>query len=70
MSYIKTDKPGLVRDASTKAIINTNISEYEKIVERRKQSKQIQTVQQQIDSLKNEFSDLKSLILQLINGSK
>jgi hypothetical protein len=70
MSYIKTDKPGLVRDASSKAIINTNISEYEKIVERRKQSKQIQTVQQQIDSLKNEFSDLKSLILQLINGSK
>lgn len=70
MSYIKTDKPGLVRDPVTKAIINTNISEYEMLLEKRKNSKQIQTIQQQIDSLKNEFSDLKGLILQLINGNK
>lgn len=70
MSYIKTDKPGLVRDPVTKAIINTNITEYEMLLEKRKNSKQIQTVQQQIDSLKNEFSDLKGLILQLINGNK
>lgn len=69
-TYIKTDKPGLMRDPMTKAIINTDISEYERLLEKRQQSKQIQTVQQQIDSLKNEFSDLKSLILQLINGSK
>ena len=70
MSYIKTDKPGLMRDPVTKAIINTNVTEYEMILEKRKNSKQIQTVQHQIDSLKNEFSDLKGLILQLINGSK
>jgi conjugal transfer/entry exclusion protein len=70
MSLIKTNKPGLMRDATTQAVINTDMSEYEQILEKRKQNKQIQTVQQQIDSLKNEFSDLKNLIFQLINGNK
>jgi hypothetical protein len=70
MSFIKTEKAGLMRDMSTKAIINTNISEYHHVLEKRKQSRQIQTVQQQIDALKNEFSDLKQLIIQLVNGSK
>jgi len=70
MSFVKTEKAGLMRDMSTKAIINTNISEYNYVLEKRKQSRQIQTVQQQIDALKNEFTDLKELILQLVNGKK
>lgn len=68
MSFVKTEKPGLVRDMNTKAVINTNISDYNYILEKRKQQKNIQTVQQQIDSLKNEFSELKQLIFQLVNG--
>lgn len=68
MSFIKTEKPGLVRDLNTKAVINTNVTEYNYIVEKRKQQKNIQTVQHQIDSLKTEFSELKQLILQLVNG--
>lgn len=68
MELIKTSHQGLLRDADTKALINTNISEYEHILQKRKQAKQLQTVQQQIDSLKNEFSELKSMIIQLING--
>lgn len=70
MSFVKTEKAGLVRDMSTKAIINTNVAEYNYVLEKRKQSRQIQTVQQQIDSLKTEFSDLKQLILQLVNGKQ
>ena len=68
MELIKTTQQGLLRDADTKAIINTNISEYEHILEKRRQAKNIQTVQHQIDSLKNEFSELKTMIIQLING--
>lgn len=68
MSLIKTDRTGIVRDMNTKAVINTNVAEYNSILEKRKQQKNIQTVQQQIDSLKNEFSELKQLIIQLVNG--
>ena len=68
MSYVKTEKPGLIRDLNTKAVINTNISDYHSIMEKRKQAKTIQTVQQQIDSLKDEFQELKGLIIQLVNG--
>lgn len=68
MSYIKTDRPGLIRDMGTKAVINTNVAEYHHVIEKRKQAKTMQTVQQQIDSLKNEFTELKQLIVQLVNG--
>lgn len=68
MELIKTSHQGLLRDTDTKAIINTNISEYEHILQKRKQAKQLQTVQQQIDSLRGEFSELKNMIIQLING--
>lgn len=68
MSYVKTDAPGLIRDMNTKAVINTNVSDYHYILEKRKQQKNIQTVQQQIDSLKSEFVELKQLIFQLVNG--
>lgn len=68
MSYIPTPHKGLVKDAETKAIINTDISDYKKILEKRRNAKQIQTVQSQIDGLKQEFTELKGLILQLING--
>lgn len=70
MSFIKTNKTGLVRDMNTKAVINTNISDYNHILEKRRQSKNMQTVQEQIDGLKNEFTELKQLIVQLINGNK
>jgi hypothetical protein len=68
MELIKTAQQGLLRDTDTKALINTNMSEYEHILEKRRQAKQLQTVQQQIDGLKSEFSELKNMIIQLING--
>jgi hypothetical protein len=68
MNHVKTEKPGLIRDLNTKAVINTNISDYYSLIEKRKQAKTIQTVQQQIDSLKGEFQELKDLITQLVNG--
>ena len=66
--YAKTSIPGLVRDISTQVIINTNDAEYSKILEQRKQHKQSQAVQHQIDSLKNEFIELKEMLKQVLNG--
>lgn len=67
--YAKTEIPGIVRDMNTQAIINTNSLEYEKIVQQRIQQKQTMTIQAQIDSLKNEFMELKEIIKQAISGT-
>lgn len=68
--YAKTNHSGLLRDMSTNVIINTNDADYNRILEQRKQNRQSQAIQQQIDNLKNEFVELKELLKQVINGSK
>jgi len=67
-SYAKTNYSGIVRDMDTNVIINTNDAEYNRILEQRKQHKQTQAVQHQIDSLKNEFIELKEMLKQVLNG--
>jgi hypothetical protein len=66
--YAKTNYSGIVRDMDTNVIINTNDAEYNRILEQRKQHRQTQAVQHQIDSLKNEFIELKEMLKQVLNG--
>jgi len=66
--YAKTNYSGIVRDIDTNGIINTNDAEYNRILEQRKQHRQTQAVQHQIDSLKNEFIELKEMLKQVLNG--
>ena len=66
--YAKTPIAGIVRDISTNAIINTNTTDYEKILQQRAQTKQAQTIQSQIDDLKSEFLELKEMLKQVLNG--
>ena len=66
MDYIKVEgHDGLVRDQNTGAIINLDNSE---IVARRK-SKQLSSALDDINMLKNEVSDLKSLLRELIKNA-
>ena len=61
---------GLVRDMSTGAIINTNRTEYEEYMARKRLAEQreleISKHSEDINILKNELQDIKSLILQLL----
>jgi hypothetical protein len=53
----------LVRDVSSKAIINTNSKEYQNYVEKRNMmAKQ----KQEIDSLKKDMSEIKEMLATLI----
>ena len=53
----------LVRDSSSKAIINTNAKEYQNYVEKRNMmAKQ----KQEIDSLKKDMSEIKEMLATLI----
>jgi hypothetical protein len=68
--YAKTSKPHLDRDMHTQAIINTNYTEYQAILDQRKRDNHIRNVEYEIDALKNEFQELKELLIKhLINGS-
>jgi len=63
----------LVREITSSGIVNTNTSEYEiymkRIRSREQHGDQIRTAVKDINSLKTELREIKSLIKELINGS-
>lgn len=61
----------LYRDENTGAIINCDSFEYSQYIsnrEKRKKEKELYRIE--IDNLKNEVSEIKSLLKELINGLK
>jgi predicted transcriptional regulator len=62
---------GLVRDTSSGAIINTNRTEYDEYMARVREAEERENAISQhtieINNIKNELQDIKSLILQLLN---
>ena len=63
----------LVRDSRTNQIINTNNTEYEQYLARRKKRKlekeKSLSVEQDLATLKNEMNEIKSLLKELVNGN-
>jgi hypothetical protein len=71
-NFVKVkDNDSLVRDVSSGAIINTNTAEYEAYLNRRKLNKetrqQVHSNAAEIQELKSEISEIKSLLISLIN---
>ena len=62
---------GLVRDTSSGAIINTNKTEYEEYKARMREAEERENAISQhtieINNMKNELQEIKSLILQVLN---
>lgn len=66
MDYIKVSgHDGLVRDQNTGAIINVDNS----AIEARRKSKYLNTALEDINNLKDEVSEIKSLLLELIKNA-
>ena len=66
MDYLKVDgHDGLVRDVNTGAIINRDDS----AIEARRKSKQISSALEDINMLKNELFEIKSLLREIVNAS-
>ena len=63
----------LVRDNNTNQIINTNESEYQQYITRRKQKKlekeKALNVERDISSLRDEITEIKDLLRSLVNGN-
>lgn len=70
--YVKIEnKEGLVRDISSGAVLNTNRTDYENYLTRKKQEKlakeQTDKQVEEINNLKNEISEIKQMLLVLMN---
>lgn len=66
-NFINTGVPGLLRDPKTKAIINTNDQEYQRILETRKKAQEVNDLRSEVDGIKNDISDIKSMLTQLLS---
>jgi|TARA_R100001443_G_scaffold453_10_gene1754 hypothetical protein len=74
MSFIKVkDNEHLVRDTNSNCIINTNKSEYEEYLSRRKlkqsEKNKIENLEKDVSTLKNDIGEIKDLLRSLVNGN-
>ena len=65
-----TDRKGWFRDPDSNAIVNCNKSAYDQYMasynKREKKEKQFTTLQNDVDVLKSDISDMKSMLTQLL----
>ena len=74
MSFIKVKNNNhLVRNTESNCIINTNKSEYEQYISRRKlkqdEVSKVENLGKDISTLKNELGEIKDLLRSLVNGN-
>lgn len=64
----------LRRDPKTNSIINTNVSEYNQYVIRRKlknkETEKIENLEKDLSDLKNDIDEIKSLLISLTSNTK
>lgn len=75
MNYSRiTGHNDLVRDSETNSIINMNTLDYEQYVARREakdeKKQKIQTIEEEVASIKNDIDEIKFLLKELLNGSR
>ena len=75
MNYSKVDgHPDLIRDEGTKAILNTNMNEYNKYMSMKKSKEmevaRIKNLESDVTSIKNDLDEIKNLLRNLANGSR
>ena len=73
MDYVKVkDNEHLIRNTNSNCIVNTNKSEYEEYITRRKLKKseksKIDNLERDMSTLRNEIAEIKDLLRSLVNG--
>lgn len=72
--YKVKDHADLLRDPHTGAILNSNSLDHAKYVKRReakdKEHQKVQTIEDEVASMKDDIDEIKSLLKELINGPK
>ena len=73
MKYLKVEGHGeLYRDSTTNSIVNRNTSDYNTYMSQKKmrdnKNQKVDSMEQDLADLKNEISEIKSLLKDLVNG--
>ena len=72
-SKVKEDEH-LIRDNDSNALINTNLNEYRNYIElkkvKEKENMRIERIESEINSLKNDLSEIKNLLRSFVNESR
>jgi len=67
MSVIKVkDHKNLVRDSRTKAVLNTDMVKMMQAKKRKQQSVTLETLTQEVNVIKDEFKEIKTLLRQIV----
>ena len=66
---IPTEDVNYVRDPATHAVLNTNKTAYAMYKQQRDREKTVDKINQEISELKNEFSEIKTLLVQLLQNA-
>ena len=71
MDYLKVEgHANLYRDPNTNSIINVNMSEYQEYISRKNiknnEQKKVQTIEEEVYNIKNDISEIKSLLKELL----
>lgn len=64
--YKVKEHPTLLRDSRSKAILNTDLLELNKVKKQRETTITIQTLTQEVNVIKNEFQEIKTLLKQIV----
>jgi hypothetical protein len=75
MDYLKVEGySNLIRDPNTNSIINTNMTEYQEYISRRnskgEENQKIQNLESDVANMKDDLTEIKSLLRSLVDGSK
>ena len=74
MDYIKVkDNDHLIRNTKSNCIVNTNKSEYEEYLTRRKlkqnEKNKVDNLERDISTLRDEITEIKDMLRSLVNGN-
>jgi DNA-binding transcriptional regulator GbsR (MarR family) len=64
---LNTTGTGLTRDLKTKALLNRNMDHYENILRDRKQNSQMSEIKTDVETLKCELNNIKSILQDIAN---
>lgn len=66
MTLIKTEVEGIYRDTENNALLNRDSSSLEVYKKMKKKNNEIYNLREEVDALKNDINDIKSLLTQLV----
>ena len=67
--YIKTDEENFIRDRKTTAVLNTDIEALAAYKKERERRVRVESVVEEVESIKNDLSQIKELLSTLVNRS-